>query len=139
MVMFTAHLSVTIKRLTRYNQKSSIGCHVGGHTTLALQHGGQYKSHYFVEKSECHKISPLNAFPLKFWMKDNFYMVCQFLASARFQLIVKRKHWSRDLLVQVACCHQIIIHHFSKAAVTTISSCQVSAISRVENELLRRF
>ena len=32
----------------------------------ALQHGGQYKSYYFVEKSKCHKISPLNAFPLKF-------------------------------------------------------------------------
>ena len=32
---FTAHLSVTIKRL-----KSSFGRHVGGHT-LALQHGGQ--------------------------------------------------------------------------------------------------
>ena len=31
-----------------------------------LQHGGQYKSYYFIEKSNCHKISPLNAFPLKF-------------------------------------------------------------------------
>ena len=40
--------------------------------------------------------------------------------------------------MQVVYCHQIIIHHFSKA-VTTISSCQVSAISRVENELLGRF
>ena len=29
-------------------------------------------------------------------------VLCQFLASARFQLIVYRKHWSRDLLVQVA-------------------------------------
>ena len=27
---------------------------------------GQYKSYYFVEKSKCHNISPLNAFPLKF-------------------------------------------------------------------------
>ena len=32
----------------------------------ALQHGGQYKSYYFAEKSKCHKISLLNAFPLKF-------------------------------------------------------------------------
>ena len=31
-----------------------------------LQHGGQYKSYYFVEKSKCHKISPFNAFPDKF-------------------------------------------------------------------------
>ena len=30
------------------------------------------------------------------------FVVCRFLASARFQLIVQRKHWSRDLLVQVA-------------------------------------
>ena len=45
--------------------KSSFGRHVGGQE-YALQHGGQYKSYYFVEKSKCHKISPLNAFPLKF-------------------------------------------------------------------------
>ena len=31
-----------------------------------------------------------------------FYALRQFLASARFQLIVLRKHWSRDLYVQVA-------------------------------------
>ena len=44
-----------------------IGRHVGGQE-YALQHGGQYKSIYFVEKSKCHIISPLNAFPLKFWV-----------------------------------------------------------------------
>ena len=38
---------------------------VGGQE-YALQHGGQYKSYYFVEKSKRHKISPLNVFPLKF-------------------------------------------------------------------------
>ena len=37
--------------------KSSFGRHVGGQE-YALQHGGQYKSYYFVEKSNCHKISP---------------------------------------------------------------------------------
>ena len=31
---------------------------------------------------------PLNAFALKFRVLDNFYVLCQFLASARFQLIV---------------------------------------------------
>ena len=46
------------------------------------------KSYYFVEKSTCHKISSLNAFPPKFRVQDNFYVLCQFLASARFQLIV---------------------------------------------------
>ena len=91
-VTFTAHLSITIKRFFG-------GRHVGGQE-YALQHGGQYKSYYFVEKSKCHKISPLKTFPLKFRLYDNFYVLCQFLASARFQLIV----WSRDLLVQVAYC-----------------------------------
>ena len=67
--------------------KSSFGRHVGGQE-CALQYGGQYKSYYFAEKSECHKISPLNAFPLKFRVKDKFYVLCQFLASARFQLLV---------------------------------------------------
>ena len=45
--------------------KSSFRRHVGGQE-YALQHGGQCKSYYFVEKSKCHKVSPLNAFPLKF-------------------------------------------------------------------------
>ena len=56
----------TIK-LNKICAKSSFGSHVGGQE-YALQHGGQCKSYYFVEKSKCHKISPLNAFPLKFWM-----------------------------------------------------------------------
>ena len=58
-----------------------------GGQEYALQHGDQYKSHYFVEKSKCRKISPLNVFPLKFRVLDNFYVLCQFVASARFQLI----------------------------------------------------
>ena len=37
-------------------------------------------------------------------------MLCQFLASARFQVIAYRKHWSRDLLVQVAYCSPLGIH-----------------------------
>ena len=45
--------------------KSSFDRHVGGQE-YALQYGSQYKSYYFVEKSKNHKISPLNAFPLKF-------------------------------------------------------------------------
>ena len=61
----------------------------GLHTEYTLQHGGgQYKSYYFVEKSKSYKISPLNAFPLKFRVQDNFYALRGFLASARFQLIV---------------------------------------------------
>ena len=45
--------------------KSSFGRYVGGQE-YALQHGGQYKSCYYFEKSKWHKMSPLNAFPLKF-------------------------------------------------------------------------
>ena len=54
--------------------KSSFGRHVGGQE-YAIQHGGQYKSYYFVEKSKCHKISPLNALPLKFRVWDDFYVL----------------------------------------------------------------
>ena len=51
--------------LNKTKAKSSFGRHVGGQE-YALQHGGQYKSYYFEEKSKCNKISPLNAFPLNF-------------------------------------------------------------------------
>ena len=34
----------------------------------ALQHGGKYKSYYFVEILKYHKMSPLNVIPLKFWV-----------------------------------------------------------------------
>ena len=44
--------------LNKIEAKSSFGRHVGGQEN-ALQHGGQYKSYYFVEKSKCHKIAPL--------------------------------------------------------------------------------
>ena len=53
---------------------SDLVFHVGGQE-YALQHGGQYKSYYFVKKSTCRKISPLNAFPLKFRVED-YYFVC---------------------------------------------------------------
>ena len=45
--------------------KISFGRHVEGQE-YALQYSGQYKSYYFVEKSKYHKMSPLNAYPLKF-------------------------------------------------------------------------
>ena len=50
LVMLTAHLSVTLKFLTRCEQKVVL---------LQFQHGGQYKSYYFVEKWKCYKICPL--------------------------------------------------------------------------------
>ena len=82
---FVAHLNVTIKHLTRYKQKVVLAAMLEGKSMRFLQHGGQYKSCYFVQKSKYHKISPLNAFPLKFRVQDNFYEFCQVLATARLQ------------------------------------------------------
>ena len=73
MVTFTAHLSVTIKRLTRYKQKVVLAANTGHATLLKNQ-----------SAIKC----VLNAFPLKFRVQDTFYVLCQFLASARFQLTV---------------------------------------------------
>ena len=64
---FTAQLRVTIKRLTRYKQKlkvvlaamlerKSMPSNMAANTNHAT----------LLKKSKCHKISPLNAFPLKF-------------------------------------------------------------------------
>ena len=54
-VSFTAHLSATIKRLTRYKQKVVM--------VNMLEGTAANKLYYFVEKLKCHKISPINAFP----------------------------------------------------------------------------
>ena len=72
MVTFTAHPSVTIKRLTRFKRKVVLAA------MYALQHNDQYKSYYFVKKSKFHKIPPLNAFPLKFRVLDTVYVPYQF-------------------------------------------------------------
>ena len=87
---FIAHLKITIKHLTRHKQKVALAAMLEGKSmpTNMAAHGGQYKSCNFVEKSKYHKLSPLNAFPLKFWVLDNFYVLCPFLASARLQLTV---------------------------------------------------
>ena len=66
MVTFTAHLCVTIKRLTRYKQKVVLAAYTN-HTTL-------------LKNQSATKISPLYAFPLKFRMYDIFYVLSQFLA-----------------------------------------------------------
>ena len=75
------------RTFNKIQAKSSFGRHVG-EQEYALQHGGQYKSYYFIEESKCHEISPLNAFLLKFRVYDNFYALCQFLSSTGFQVIV---------------------------------------------------
>ena len=64
----TQNTIVEILLLERRVCDSSFGHHVGGQE-YALHHDGQlYKSHYFVKKSKCHEISPLNVFALKFWV-----------------------------------------------------------------------
>ena len=54
----------------------------GGWGERKREHAGQvllrYPSYYFVEKSKCHKISPLNAFPLKFGYKIIFVCFVNF-------------------------------------------------------------
>ena len=64
-VTFAAHLSLTIKHLTRYKQKVVLAAMLGGQE-YALQHDGQYKSYYFVEILKYHKMSPLK------WFLSNF-------------------------------------------------------------------
>ena len=62
------------KRLTRHKQKVVLAAMLEAntnHTTL-------------LKNQSANKISPLNAFPLKFQVEDNFYLLCKFLASARF-------------------------------------------------------
>ena len=62
--MFTAHLSVTIKRLTRYEQKVVLAAMLEGKSMPS--NIAANTNHTTLCKSKCHKISPLNEFPLKF-------------------------------------------------------------------------
>ena len=64
-VTFTVHLSVTIKHLTRYKQKVVLATMLEG-KSMPSNMAVITNHYYFVEKSKCHKISPLNAFPVKF-------------------------------------------------------------------------
>ena len=84
MATFIAHLNVTIKHLTRYKQKTVLAAMLEGKSMPSNMAAN-------IEKSKCHKISPLNAFPLKFRVYDNFYEFCQVLATARLQLDVLRE------------------------------------------------
>ena len=52
-VTFSAHPSVTIKRLTRYKQKVVLAAMLEGKSTPSNM---EYKSYYFAEKSNCHKM-----------------------------------------------------------------------------------
>ena len=60
-----------------------------------------------LKKSRFHKISPLNVFPLK------FYVHCQFLVSARFQLLVLKKEalvmCALNLMQVAYCMAQVVL------------------------------
>ena len=62
--MFTAHLSVTIKHLTKYKQKVVLPTLLEGKSMPSNMAANT--NHTTLLKKQCHKISPLNAFPLKF-------------------------------------------------------------------------
>ena len=61
-VTFSAHPSVTIKRLTRYKQKVVLAAMLEGKSTPSNM---EYKSYYFAEKSNCHKMRFLSNFGYK--------------------------------------------------------------------------
>ena len=63
-VTFTAHLSETIKRFTTYKRRVVLAAMLEGKSIPPTWRPIQIL--YFVEKSKCHKISLLKAFPLKF-------------------------------------------------------------------------
>ena len=87
-VTFTAYLRVTIKRLTSYKQKVVLAAMLEGKSMSSNMVANTTNTTLLKNRSAIEYISPLNAFPLKFRVYDNFYVLCKFLASARFQLIV---------------------------------------------------
>ena len=66
-VTFTARLSVTIKRLTRYKQKVVLAAMLDGKSMLSNVTANT-NHNTLLKKSKWHKISSLNAFALKFWV-----------------------------------------------------------------------
>ena len=64
-LLFTARLNVTIKRLTRYKRKVVLAALLEG-KSMPSNLAANTHSYYFAEKSKSHKIFPLNAFPLTF-------------------------------------------------------------------------
>ena len=73
MVTFTEHLSVTTKRLTRYKQKVVLAAMLEGKSMPSLMAANTNHTTLLFKKSNCHKMSPLNVFPLKFRMYKEFF------------------------------------------------------------------
>ena len=63
--MFTAHLNVTIKSLTRFKHKVVLAAMLEG-KSVSSNMAANTNHITLLKKTKCHKISPLDAFPLKF-------------------------------------------------------------------------
>ena len=111
MVTFSAHLSVTIKRLTRYKPK---------------------KSYCFAKKSKCPKIFPLNAFPIQISSVRSF--LC---ALTIFGMSNTPSHCLKEALVTwPLACHSRQVSIFVKIA--TVKACDhTTEIQKTSLILLR--
>ena len=101
--------------------RSSFGRHVG-------EHGGQYKSYYFAEKSKCHKISPLNAFPLKFRCK---IILC---ALTIFGISKIPTHCLKEALVMWPLSASGLFKCEVREFLTSNKSCAASALNNFINK-----
>lgn len=75
---------------------------------------------YFVEKSKCHKIFPLNAFHLKFRVYGNFYALCQFLSSHNSNSLFKESigHMTSSSKKPIAPHSDVDIHYTFQTILT---------------------
>ena len=101
--------STSVRNYQTFNEiqtKCCFGRHVGGQE-YAPQHGGQYKSYYFVEKSKCQENISLKIKKKQNVLAGSKRMRCE-AQKARFWLLRRRfsqslrahsqtrKHWGRE-------------------------------------------
>ena len=143
-VTFTAHLSVTIKPLTRYKQKVVLA---------AMLEGKSMPSNMAAQTNHTTLLNNQNAIKYLLYMRylSNFWCNIIFKRSAIFffhqqdsKSLFLRKRWSRDLLVHVAygtSANRVIsllhtrcilyslclpVHHFSQLSVNLKSFLRIS-------------
>ena len=144
MVTFTAHLSVTIKPLTRYKQKVVLA---------AMLEGKSMPSNMAAQTNHTTLLNNQNAIKYLLYMRylSNFWCNIIFKRSAIFffhqqdsKSLFLRKRWARDLLVHVAygtSANRVIsllhtrcilyslclpVHHFSQLSVNLTSFLRIS-------------
>ena len=72
----TAHLSLTIKRLTRYKQKAVLAAMLEGKSMPSNMAANTNHTTLLNNQSAIKLVSPLNAFPLKFQDWCNTIFMC---------------------------------------------------------------